>query len=797
MLCSVRYIHSKGIIHRDLKLENFLFSSTHQQSELKMIDFGLSKHFKYGEVQHEAVGTPYTVAPEVIHGSYDERCDVWAIGVITYLLLSGDPPFGGCGGPESLMEVRSNILAGRFQFSPEDIWGNVSQDAKNFICKLLVTDPMRRVTARQCQLQPWLQKWANKDKKEADNYLNKDVVKALVNFKEYSDMRKLLCEVLSFTLLPEQITDLRKEFAKLDVDGSGEISLKGLKQVLMSGAGSGSLGALSEEEVEDIFNAMRVNKTETRIHWHEFIAAGLSQCKVDERNLRLAFDRLDSDHKGYVTFENIMDMMGYNGSSSEDEMRAMWATSMKACKCSGSHITYEGFLLLMKGQTWQAKDGSPRNTMPIAPQIPAASILQPLPELSEVTPGPMLGKLGVLHEMSDSNETDDDEPHTPTGGFLNMPITSNSPMWGSSSFDDGDDEPPTMDDDDDEDDMMDERISAAADQQMANISNSLTPPQSPVRSPKDFITPVTGRFSVSPTNFTLSDDLPQLPLTGTSTIRRGRSKSMDDQDHLSPPPPPHAEGDAHFADAVIPDIRRAMLLPEHGSSRKMSADDELKKSLNVNRNLYRAHRQMRLAVLEASKRFEEEQMRRTTLEVLKSHQPDSRHYGAGLVMKRGKKKEVSSGEIRKLMMRRINEQKEQVEIAARKGGRGRQRRKKTVSDMSAMMSAISEPSLSVPSGEENSADPTKDEPELNLHDIIKPEPTVLGVFRKSTDPFAQMGHNLSKLLGGIPENSHKVARHSSIDESSNTNLTSTFDNPQRSALKISTSDGELNTTGTM
>jgi calcium-dependent protein kinase len=263
----------------------------------KMIDFGLSKHFRYGEVQHEAVGTPYTVAPEVIRGCYDERCDLWAIGVITFLLLSGEPPFGGCGGPESLMTVRANILKGSFAFEPSDIWVNVSVLAKEFIKTLLVTDPQNRPTARQTQKHKWLTEWSIKSS-NGDTLLNPNVVKALVSFKEYSDMRKLLCEVLSFTLLPDQITELRREFEKMDTDGSGEISLEALKQVLINNAGAGSLGALTEEEVEDIFNAMRVSKSETRIHWHEFIAAGLSQCQVDERNLRLAFDRLDSDHKG-------------------------------------------------------------------------------------------------------------------------------------------------------------------------------------------------------------------------------------------------------------------------------------------------------------------------------------------------------------------------------------------------------------------------------------------------------------------------------------------------------------------
>jgi calcium-dependent protein kinase len=95
-------------------------------------------------------------------------------------------------------------------------------------------------------------------------------------------MRKLLCEVLSFTLLPDQIADLRREFEKMDTDGSGEISLAGLKHVLMENAGAGSLGALTEEEVEDIFNAMRVRKTETRIHWHEVSSDDAYESANDE-----------------------------------------------------------------------------------------------------------------------------------------------------------------------------------------------------------------------------------------------------------------------------------------------------------------------------------------------------------------------------------------------------------------------------------------------------------------------------------------------------------------------------------
>jgi len=153
---AVGYIHSKGIVHRDLKLENFLFETTAPNSQLKIIDFGLSKHFAFDKSITDIVGTPYTVAPEVINGNYTAKCDVWGIGVIAYMLLCGDPPFGGCGGPETGDQIRANILAGQVVFGPNPVWDSVSDGAKDFVRSLLVTDPSIRPTSVECLNMPWL-----------------------------------------------------------------------------------------------------------------------------------------------------------------------------------------------------------------------------------------------------------------------------------------------------------------------------------------------------------------------------------------------------------------------------------------------------------------------------------------------------------------------------------------------------------------------------------------------------------------------------------------------------------------
>lgn len=92
VLTAINYCHSNKIVHRDLKPENIIFASKDPDSELKICDFGLSAIYGKSKLQ-ERVGTPLYMAPEVINRNYSEKCDIWSIGVILFVLFSGEPPF--------------------------------------------------------------------------------------------------------------------------------------------------------------------------------------------------------------------------------------------------------------------------------------------------------------------------------------------------------------------------------------------------------------------------------------------------------------------------------------------------------------------------------------------------------------------------------------------------------------------------------------------------------------------------------------------------------------------------------
>lgn len=94
LLC-INYCHEKKIVHRDLKPENILLESNKDFDQIQIIDFGTSVFCDDKEYLDEKLGTPYYIAPEVLAKKYGSKCDLWSIGVITYIILSGIPPFNG------------------------------------------------------------------------------------------------------------------------------------------------------------------------------------------------------------------------------------------------------------------------------------------------------------------------------------------------------------------------------------------------------------------------------------------------------------------------------------------------------------------------------------------------------------------------------------------------------------------------------------------------------------------------------------------------------------------------------
>lgn len=116
----------------------------------QIIDFGLSRFEDMQTAMTTRVGTPYYIAPEVLSRKYDKACDLWSIGVITYILLAGYPPFYG----ESDQEIFASVRHGYFDFpSPE--WDNISTEAKDFITQLLQKDPAARMSATQSINHGW------------------------------------------------------------------------------------------------------------------------------------------------------------------------------------------------------------------------------------------------------------------------------------------------------------------------------------------------------------------------------------------------------------------------------------------------------------------------------------------------------------------------------------------------------------------------------------------------------------------------------------------------------------------
>ena len=353
LLDAVAYLHSKNITHRDLKYENIMFASP-TSSTVKIIDFGLSKKYGTDATMNETVGTIYTMAPEVLkREQYNEKCDIWSLGVLTFMLLSSSIPFYG----KTKKDIVHKILSGTWSFHGKE-WKRIpNQQAKDCITQMLIQDYKERPSATQIMEHVWFHHNKQDDVHDEKNEYDDDdmaiistsvldrVQAAMETFATYSRLKKLALLVIAHQSIDEEIGYLRRLFLhKFDTDkSSANFAYPEFKSALLQTYN------YSDEELVDMFTGMDVDGT-GKVSFTEFLAATIeSHGSIEEERVAEAFDRIDCDDSGYITVENLKDILG-------DEVAEDFIDDIiNEIKDGGGdqkhHITYEDFLGL-----WDSTD---------------------------------------------------------------------------------------------------------------------------------------------------------------------------------------------------------------------------------------------------------------------------------------------------------------------------------------------------------------------------------------------------------------------------------------------------------
>jgi calcium-dependent protein kinase len=326
ILSAVSHLHSRGIAHRDIKLQNILIDCVNndKMAQIKLIDFGYGSRFVGNLPMKTKCGTPYTTAPEVIRENYDERCDVWSCGVVLYIMLSGRRPFEALdiGGPltdAGKAAMITNILAGRYHFNHRP-FQSVGKNCLAFVRALLHPDYRLRMRSHEALEDNWvtteltitpnnktnsmtLTSAASSAKSAKQSpLLNAKSFRAVSKLKQSQDlteMQRTGMIAVVFGIQSRAAVDLRAVFQSFDTDMSGQISRKEFLSAMNKLAPE-----LSPEDVTRLFDIIDIDKNQ-QLSFTEFLIATLDPREIDIEELNNAFRVLDEDGNGFITKDEL------------------------------------------------------------------------------------------------------------------------------------------------------------------------------------------------------------------------------------------------------------------------------------------------------------------------------------------------------------------------------------------------------------------------------------------------------------------------------------------------------------
>lgn len=299
--------HEVGIAHRDLKPENIMFKTTEKDSEIVIIDFGLSETVSTNmstsqelkDAQHDHLslfcGTPYYMAPEVWELSYSRSCDIWSVGVMMYLLICGKLPFDG----NNIKQLQANIMFQPLNFESEE-WGHVHKSAKNFLMRLLEKNPAKRPSALEALDDPWF-----RELHVETHEVGKQIQSRLGIFHSMNKLKKMAAVVIVEEGTITETAEMMTMFKELDTHNTGYISRDELR------AGLTQMKTKNQDVDYDVMLHEISQSDADAIDYTMFLAAAIRPTvRGNDHNVKIAFDFFDTDKDGFITAKNLVEIIG-------------------------------------------------------------------------------------------------------------------------------------------------------------------------------------------------------------------------------------------------------------------------------------------------------------------------------------------------------------------------------------------------------------------------------------------------------------------------------------------------------
>jgi calcium-dependent protein kinase len=334
LLSAISYIHKQSVIHLSIRPENIQFEKEGENTQIKIVNFDTAETFRPDSPLKGFIGSPEYAAPEMIDGLYNIAVDIWACGVILYLILSGKVPFSGA----TKAEIVHSIQKGFLDFE-DPVWTEISPEAKDLIRQMLDKDIMHRITVDQALQHPWFKM------KLSEKQINqKEMKQVLKKLKEFTITKKLQYAIWAFisnyVVCRQEKDKLLDLFNALDTNKDGQLSKDELKEGFKKFYKDDS-----NKKIENIFKTIDKND-DKYLDYNEFVGSVMDKKILFSReNLEMAFKMLDSDQNGGISINELKDAFGAEAILLDNNY---WANLLKEGDKNGDgEIQLDEFVNLM------------------------------------------------------------------------------------------------------------------------------------------------------------------------------------------------------------------------------------------------------------------------------------------------------------------------------------------------------------------------------------------------------------------------------------------------------------------